>query len=134
MNEFEMNPEIKAEWIQELRSNKFKQTHGTLRKRVGEGEYNHCCLGVLGEIAIRHGQARWGLLGLIPAGGDEAYSGVLPDEVAEWAGLKDPRGALPFKFHPKIKANMNVGEACLTHLNDSNVPFEEIADIIERYL
>jgi hypothetical protein len=40
-----MNPEIKAKWLEDLRSGKFKQTEGTLKSTEG----GYCCLGVLCE-------------------------------------------------------------------------------------
>jgi hypothetical protein len=43
-----MDPEIKARWVEALRSGAFKQATGTLRSKDG---YSHCCLGVLCEVA-----------------------------------------------------------------------------------
>jgi hypothetical protein len=40
-----MNPEIKTKWIEALRSGKYRQVMGVLKR--GQG---YCCLGVLREI------------------------------------------------------------------------------------
>lgn len=46
-----MDPEIKAKWIEALRSGKYKQGHSHLRQRDKEtGEERYCCLGVLCDI------------------------------------------------------------------------------------
>lgn len=48
LKELIFTEELKAEWIQKLRSNEYKQTEKTLRRVVFNGT-KHCCLGVLGE-------------------------------------------------------------------------------------
>ena len=41
--------EIKAKWLEELRSGNHHQVTGTLKDQFGNGEYGYCCLGVLAE-------------------------------------------------------------------------------------
>lgn len=41
-----MNPEIKAKWLEALRSGKYRQCRGILKADTGA----YCCLGVLREI------------------------------------------------------------------------------------
>jgi hypothetical protein len=41
-----MNPEIKAQWLEALRSGKFEQARGLLHVR----DDGYCCLGVLAEV------------------------------------------------------------------------------------
>ena len=41
--------EIKAKWLEELRSGRHYQITGTLKDQFGNGEYGYCCLGVLAE-------------------------------------------------------------------------------------
>lgn len=45
-----MNQEIKAQWLQALRSGDY--TQGVLRLRIsaGDGQLRHCCLGVLCDV------------------------------------------------------------------------------------
>lgn len=99
-------------WADALESGEYTQGQGALCKN---GEY--CCLGVLIDLAIKHGvQIRTELQ---PTSGrvqyDEHY-GFLPHSVAAWAGLQDSRGS----FHG----------GSLFDLNDSGVSFREIAAII----
>lgn len=45
-----MDPVVKAKWLEALRSRKYKQGTGTL-KRLVNGSEQYCCLGVLCEVA-----------------------------------------------------------------------------------
>jgi hypothetical protein len=42
-----MNPELKAKWVEALRSGTYLQAIGTLKDEFGGG---YCCLGVLADI------------------------------------------------------------------------------------
>lgn len=44
-----MNEEIKAKWVAALRSGKYQQTSGQLRRNEGESS-SFCCLGVLCDV------------------------------------------------------------------------------------
>lgn len=46
---FKMDPELKAKWVEALRSGRYKQG----RRCLGDGEYApyYCCLGVLNKVA-----------------------------------------------------------------------------------
>lgn len=51
-----IDPELKARWVAELRSGKYVQGTGRLKKYVGnEDKICHCCLGVLCEIIAPEG-------------------------------------------------------------------------------
>jgi hypothetical protein len=106
-----MNPEIKAKWLEALRSGKYKQAEGRLK--VND---TFCCLGVLCDIS---GLSKWD--------GDYYLNcvSVLPDEVAEWSGLGDKS--------PNVKEASGRNRS-LAGLNDDGNSFKEIADLIERYL
>lgn len=41
--------EIKAKWLEELRSGNHHQIQYTLKDQFGNGEYGYCCLGVLAD-------------------------------------------------------------------------------------
>jgi len=45
----EFNKGIRA-WVKALRSRKFKQGTKTLKRHVGNGKFEYCCLGVLAAI------------------------------------------------------------------------------------
>lgn len=48
-----MEPVIKAKWLEALRSGKYRQGPGCLRRKVGEVE-RFCCLGVLYDVEGSH--------------------------------------------------------------------------------
>jgi hypothetical protein len=119
-----VNEEIKDEWINRLRSGRYRQ--GKSRLQTLDGRY--CCLGVLCELArereviefaptCEHGPNLYH-----PAGNHLLGSTTsLPDAVRVWAGLtaNDPV----------------IGDNELSSWNDDrNATFGEIADLIEENL
>lgn len=121
-----MNPDIKNLWLTALRSGDFRQ--GKRKLRSSNDDY--CCLGVLCELAVQNN--------VIPAPqlspNNDRYvydgsGGILPDSVKEWAELDSNS--------PMVTASTsgvyNVRNT-LAYFNDDDVPFTEIADIIERNL
>lgn len=98
-------------WVAALRSGKYKQGRGALKK---DGKY--CCLGVACEIS---GLNKW--YGRLPEFRQYYMleAGVLPLEVQKWLGLNDRGGGY-------CKGNRS-----LTQDNDKGVSFKEIASIIE---
>lgn len=136
-----MKPEIKARWVENLRSGKYEQGRGVLRK---DSEY--CCLGVLCEMAAEEGIVET----IIPEidehfaevyepeefpthayrdiGADDSEVFYLPTAVQEWSDLP---------FNPSIewdREGMEYQNRYLSTLNDSGKTFKEIADLIEGYL
>lgn len=106
-----MNAEIKAQWISALRSGKYKQGVGKL-KQVSEGRIQHCCLGVLCELAKA--------AGVTSEVSDDLFTysfggrvGLLPPEVAEWAGVTGQ------------------AEKDLSFMNDQGLTFDQISRAIE---
>lgn len=112
-----MNPDIKARWIEALRSGDYEQALGSLRPRNG----GFCCLGVLCDLYSEETDTPWteyaGWFFML------GYDSYLPDEVAKWAGCED---------YPRINI---LGESRgLVSMNDSGTPFDKIADLIEEHL
>lgn len=100
-----MNPELKAKWVEALRSGKYKQAKGQLCDKNGA----MCCLGVLREI--------------MEPGSKESLNNdnmILSARMAILAGLQTTG-----RNHP---------QGTLGELNDSGRTFHEISDYIERYL
>jgi len=127
-----MNPEIKAQWIADLRSENFAQGQGLLR--TGD---QYCCLGVLCELAVEAGviSAQENGDGMFKYGifsDDFNVSDTslvsLPDAVCRWAEIYDPDPMVP------VEVDGNVRNEYLATLNDSNYSFGEIADLIEENL
>lgn len=112
-----MNAEVKKLWIEALRSGEYEQGRGRL-KTANNG---YCCLGVLCELHREAVEGSWeesdnDNIGSFYEG--QRYS--LPKLVMKWAGLNE--------------CNPRVGYASLETLNDSGVPFPEIANYIEAAL
>jgi hypothetical protein len=127
-----MNPEIKAQWVADLRSGQFEQGRGYLNM---EGKL--CCLGVLCEQAVKAGviEAR-------PLEHDSAvivYDGksdTLPDSVVRWAGLPEGEGVTNPR-NPNVEVDDT--SVSLAELNDgengwTRRTFGQIADLIEDQL
>lgn len=53
-----MNPALKTKWLKALRSGKYAQGLGALKKELGDGAFNYCCLGVLGDVMETEGLCR----------------------------------------------------------------------------
>lgn len=100
-----MDAKIKREWIAALRSGKYKQAKGTLRRDGG-----FCCLGVLCDVM----GAQWVDEDAIVNG--ELQNVYLSNNAADTAELKDGE------------------QEKLWTMNDDGKPFSEIADYIEREL
>lgn len=128
-----MNPEIKRQWLRDLRSGEYQQGRYAL-KQITNGQVIHCCLGVLCEQAeaagIVIGQEDENHMGdFIFASTNRPLSDYsksdLPNVAAEWAGL--------VTGDPEVV----VDDGCtvtLANLNDYGMSFVEISDIIERHL
>ena len=116
-----MRKEIADKWVAALRSGEYKQTSGIL---ANHNRTEHCCLGVLCELAIEAGTEL--SVGTTEyAHPDATYfdscSTHLPDAVQGWAGMRfedgsrDAKGELP----------------SLAAMNDQGASFEDIAGTIE---
>ena len=76
-----MDQKLKALWVEALRSDRFKQTGGTLKNEAG-----HCCLGVACELMVAHDLVPEGIKINITDGGisidgrtrDAGYTGTFP--------------------------------------------------------
>lgn len=146
-----MNPEIKALWIDALRSGDYTQARGTLRETDREGNtVGYCCLGVLTELAVEAGVAtRKGRADGSPNTCTYYHSANNPEEwgensgllrsVREWAGMEDSSGTLTEEvvatrtYHNGYEeVSVDDSYNSLIGLNDSaGYTFAQIADVIE---
>lgn len=112
-----MKEEIAKLWIADLRSGRYEQGTGFLKR---DGKY--CCLGRLCDISqlgsFKNGAN--GGLSIFNSNNGEMYSHVLPETVMKWASMKSNIGVLS-----------NDAET-LSKYNDSGKSFLEIADLIEQ--
>ena len=112
------------DWINALRSGKYKQHFNALSNRDNTA---FCCLGVACEIS---GLGKWD---------KDTYSvkdtetnqyitdaSILPEPIKDWLGLSDKSG----DYTPDN--NNKKGLFSLTELNDAGTTFQDIAELIER--
>jgi hypothetical protein len=103
-----MDAELKAKWVEALRSGKYKQTKNRLQR---DGKF--CCLGVLCEVA--------GLSSKIEEDGKVYYTTAAGSQL----GFSLPAGEFGF--------SMAIQNA-LTDMNDHGKRFKTIANWIEKYI
>jgi hypothetical protein len=128
-----MNPEVKALWLEALRSGKYKQATSMLC----DGEGGYCCLGVLTQVYANKKKKR-----AFDVGGGyvmaEIDAQLLPDRVMKWAGLEDfiyKSNTSPWTTESThdILVSKKHRKTLSTH-NDDGKSFEWIADLIERHM
>lgn len=126
-----MDPAVKQQWIDALRSGNFEQTTAVLNR-----DDKFCCLGVLCELAISAGvkvnksDATCGLVNCDCSVNVYVYDGQKvypPESVTAWAGLASANPKVP------LAAGDHFG-AYLSDLNDDGKDFRFIADVIEKNL
>lgn len=131
-----MKPEIKELWLKALRSGEYTQ-HQTALRGTEDGTTGYCCLGVLCDVYLTEtGQGVWvGPTFIVNDNPifrpDDESSTELPRSVMEWAGLNSTDPTVPFVDDTHEGADK--GFVYLAALNDSDVPFVQIADIIEHF-
>lgn len=132
-----MNNEIKELWVKALRSGKYKQGSSILHSTKTE-IHEYCCLGVLCELASAEIKIQ-----KYNNGFKTFYDGqhcYLPDSVLQWIGwsLKDPSIIISNPTEEEQKIFGYKAEKYITHLSTLNdyykLNFEQIADLIEKYL
>lgn len=122
-----LDPNIKAEWVERLRSGQYTQCQGHLKKGGG-----HCCLGVLSDMHSGFSGNSWREFdrddqGVKASTYLDSFS-ALGSEVAEWA--TEGRTGDPDKIQVVVE-----GKLCtLDHLNDSGYTFLQIANLIDQQL
>lgn len=144
-----LNPEVKQQWIDALRSGTYTQAQGNLRQiEDNAGSVGYCCLGVLctlnPDLVVPRGEfPGYGALpGFEGANGAtyNVYNELLPTPLAEryFGGDENPQVHLHdltneiietiSETYFSIRGADSVG---LADLNDNGVPFDVIATIIE---
>lgn len=123
-----MDPELKARWIEALRSGEFEQGYSLLKYSSGNaGESpKYCCLGVLSELCLipLEGYTWDGEAMFIFPGNEGRASIEMPPR--EWLRSKGISNDVS-----KIIANMNDGAGTY---DGERLTFAEIADYIQDNL
>lgn len=123
-------------WATALRSGEYKQGRKYLHKIVARTHY-FCCLGVACDLAIKAGvkmQHDDTGIQVYQHDGIQVYqyngkSGYLPPPVQLWLGLKTTDGSL--KKPVPIRDGYELAGSLVAVNDGSNIPFPEIADIID---
>jgi hypothetical protein len=127
-----MKPEIRAQWVERLRSGQDQQGTGYLRKRDEAGVDRLCCLGVLCELAVEAGVEmevnRTTDGGHYDATSYDKSIAFPPRAVREWAGIMDSSIG---EIGTWAVDKGDYREA-LSNLNDEGYTFAQIADEIEN--
>lgn len=145
-----MNQEIKARWVEALRSGEYAQTQGSLQRVVAKPgrAAGFCCLGVLCDIAVQDGVVRVypeRSESIVHYGAQNDFSGAyLPASVQEWSALESMEGF--YVTGGQIKQVLSEDQLSeidedietyssysLADLNDRGASFEAIALLIEAY-
>jgi hypothetical protein len=158
-----MNPEVKDRWVEALRSGRFKQGRWVLDRINPDGEHQYCCLGVLTALCKEDGVDLPEVIEPLFSDdesmperrvryGESECGSLLPQEVAEWAGIDpavlcSPSGssnAASWKtgFDVRVRSvavisvalGSSSGYTTLSNLNDGGASFSVIADRIEESL
>ena len=120
-----MNPEIKAKWLEALRSGRYTQAKEQLHIK----DDGFCCLGVLCDV-------------LDPTQWKDEYGAMyycgerstLPDNILMTVELGANRCvSIPSRVHLAVGYGVSSAKT-LAEMNDRGATFEEIADIIEKEL
>lgn len=125
-----MYKKIKRLFVKALRSGEYQQGLHQLKKETLDGKEQFCCLGVLCDLYIQSDKgkrksARWKENNFFSIDTFNAV-GVLPEEVAKWAGLGKAFENGDIKFTKRGKTAI-----CM---NDEGKSFDYIADKVEEYL
>jgi len=107
-----MKTQILKKWVKALTSGKYKQ--GRLALKTKEGRY--CCLGVLCDLHAKETGGKWEDPTQYQHFSYFGTSGILPNKVMKWAGLKHSDPVLQ--------------NCCASDLNDQGKRFKTIAKLI----
>lgn len=130
VEDLRMNPVVRDAWIERLESGDYQQGQNQL-VGVYREKLEHCCLGVLCELAVEAGVLRaeyrqQAYVAVFPDDHYAEYRSSLPEVVSRWAGLwtDDP-----------VVAVDNGDRFTLSNCNDTRgMNFVEIARAIRRSL
>ena len=136
-----MNQEIKAKWVNALRSGDYEQGQGALKNPNGQ----YCCLGVLCDLYDKHRMEEFGAesswtvdtvsLNEYISVLDHSEVGVPPNEVVDWAGLPDNNPEVLVDLEDEVGGETYQYELPIAELNDDQgLTFNELADLIEEQL
>ena len=118
-----LRPEIKELWCSALESGEYLKARDRLRTDNG-----FCCLGVLGDLAVKAGVAEW--VGEILRSGGTLHRSYFPNALLKWACSETPENLIldEGSLWP-IPGRVS----SLADLNDRGMTFPEIAEVIRKH-
>lgn len=139
-----MKGEVLDEVVRRLRSGEYQQGAAALRRLPtqdqGEGD-RYCCLGIVCEMAVEAGVLSIVSTPTQPGASygyavkpTTVYTAYLPPAVIEWAGIVSDMEKYPDMGDHYYEERGQWGEGhdlSLASMNDSAMPFPEIADWME---
>lgn len=137
-----MKADVKAQWVAALRSGTYQQGQAQLRRKIADGSYQYCCLGVLCaitpeiEFELDERKDYAGFIGkpessslcFMPIGSVEFFSAVTGEAES------------PVDYTVSVESYIegldgrNGERTSLIGLNDNGFTFDQIADVIEYFL
>lgn len=117
-----MKQEILNKWVNALRSRRYKQ--GKERLKTLNGQPRFCCLGVLCDLHSKETGEKWKDDAANKEGRYFGNSGLLPDKVRRWAGLRES--------DPLLLDGSTEKDNSAAELNDAGKRFTTIARLIEQ--
>lgn len=133
------DPELKARWLEALRSGEYKQSDSRLRNPTADGGFAYCCLGVLCNLIDPDG---WGVKYTSswwhdrdPCSGETRGRdrSVLPSSLARRI-FEYPEGIRTPSLTAVRIESYDDGREHIAGLNDAGMTFADLADLIEEYL
>lgn len=122
-----LKPEIKELWCTALESKEYPQAIDGLKSDAG-----FCCLGVLGDLAVKAGVAEW--VGEILRSGGTLSAGYFPNALLNWACSEVPENLILDEGTPfPIPGRIGEQPTSLAGLNDYGMAFPEIAGVIRKH-
>ena len=115
-----MNPRIQKDFLEALRSGKYKQCFGQLRK-----EDKFSTDGILFDLFLKESKKKWED---IPCNQEKSWSFSLSKEVYEWAFEEKSF----YAWNAIYLINKNRARVSMSTLNDWGYSFKNIADLIEQ--
>ena len=138
-----MNPEIKAKWLEALKSGKYKRGSCALKPAISKGDESYCCLGVLCDVHREMtGKGKW--VDNLYLTEVDSHENVLPRSIKEWAEMGElgPNGVFMFEEEDgenSVYINKLIergySTTCIAEINDNSnkEDFSDVIPFIEKY-
>lgn len=128
-----LKKKVKKQWVKALRSGKYTQGTGVLRRHLDYGSVRYCCLGVAAELFAKKAGCT---VEQVWSARDTCFDqcdSYLPESLQRYMFKKSAVDQTNNLANPSVP--YLGGRSGLAHLNDyQNLSFNQIADLIEEHL